>query len=482
MAEHSLPSVQTTCDTPASGPARQPLGGDVMALLEGIAEGTDELIAAQDADHRYLFFNEAYRHEFKTLWGRDLEVGTSMVEAMAAWPEEMEKARTIWRRALDGERFRVLMEFGPAADRRNHYDLRFGPVYDRAGRQIGAVHLIRDVSAEVRLREALETSERRARRILDNIADGFLALDHQGRVTFVNAAAEVLLAPTGLTAAGLIGQDLVQALPPELGGAFAGVVERARDDAGGATGEVKAADLWLDLRAYPSGEEIYLHCTDVSERRKAEQLRDLLMGEMNHRVKNTLAIVQSIAQQTFRGAVDPAIRRLFDGRVAALAAANNMLVRGDWKPSTIERIARDVLEFATTPDAPVSLDGPETPLQPRQAIYFAMALHELATNAAKYGALSTDRGRVEVTWRRDPADPGHFELTWTERGGPTVALPQRRGFGTRMIEQALAAEFNGRVQQDFRPEGLVCHLVGRLTEADADDMSAAMAPGSGAPG
>jgi PAS domain S-box-containing protein len=137
------------------------------ALLEGITSGTEDMIAAEDGDFRYLFFNEAYRQEFKSLWGRDLEVGTSMIEAMAPWPQEQLKSRELWSRALSGESFSIRMEFGTELDKR-FYDLRFNPVLDSEGRQIGAAHILRNITAQVRMQQALAESEEHARRIIDN--------------------------------------------------------------------------------------------------------------------------------------------------------------------------------------------------------------------------------------------------------------------------------------------------------------------------
>ncbi len=125
-------------------------------LLEGITRGSEDMIAAEDKDFRYIFFNDAYRREFKRLWGRDIEIGASMLEALAPWPEDQQKAKELWRRALEGETFSITLGFGPSKQEKQVYDLRYNPVYDRQGRQIGAAHTLRNVTEQVRMQEALK--------------------------------------------------------------------------------------------------------------------------------------------------------------------------------------------------------------------------------------------------------------------------------------------------------------------------------------
>ncbi|MFP4003236.1 MAG: PAS domain S-box protein [Alphaproteobacteria bacterium] len=205
--------------------------------------------------------------------------------------------------------------------------------------------------------------------------------------------------------------------------------------------------------------------TDITERLRSERHRELLINELNHRVKNTLAIVQGIARQTFRND-GPDLRKMtktFQSRLAALAAAHNLLTRSNWEATTLRDLVCEVMAAACMPHPPIHVKGPEVRLRPKQAISFAMAFHELCTNTVKYGALSRDGGRIEVGWTVTENGSGtELKLTWREHGGPAVKPPKRRGFGLRMIEQALANELNGTAQMDFRPEGLVCTIEGTL--------------------
>jgi two-component sensor histidine kinase len=176
-------------------------------------------------------------------------------------------------------------------------------------------------------------------------------------------------------------------------------------------------------------------------------------------VKNTLAIVQSLAHQSFHSSTPApdAIGR-FEGRLEALAAAHNLLTRKNWDTATIADVATAALA-PFVPESRRTIEGPDVSVQPQTAVGLALALHELATNAAKYGALSRETGRIVVSWT---VTDGELRLEWREEGGPPVSPPEHRGFGSRMIERTLAAEFGGKVQLDFRPEGVVCTVVAPL--------------------
>jgi PAS domain S-box-containing protein len=193
-----------------------------------------------------------------------------------------------------------------------------------------------------------------------------------------------------------------------------------------------------------------------AERTRAERHQQLLVGELNHRVKNTLAIVQSLTLQSFRSSIPAAdsIAR-FQGRLEALASAHNLLTYKNWDSASIEEVARAALApFCSANRCEIS--GPDVDVAPQTAVSLALALHELGTNASKYGAFSNDRGRIRVCWS---IEGEQLRLQWRERDGPPVSVPDHRGFGTRMIERTLASEFGGTVKLDFAPEGLTCTVV-----------------------
>jgi two-component sensor histidine kinase/PAS domain-containing protein len=193
---------------------------------------------------------------------------------------------------------------------------------------------------------------------------------------------------------------------------------------------------------------------DLSERKQVEELQRMLGNELNHRVKNTLAIVQSIVNQTLRGAVDiEQAGAVVNARIVALAGAHDLLTDRSWECADVaDLVARAVAPFAT---GQIALDGPALDVSPSQALALSLALHELATNAAKYGALSRPEGRVELRWK---VQDDRLDLSWCETGGPRVMPPSRRGFGSRLIENALCRDLDGQTRLEFAPEGVRCWI------------------------
>lgn len=178
------------------------------------------------------------------------------------------------------------------------------------------------------------------------------------------------------------------------------------------------------------------------------------IDELDHRVKNTLAIVQSLARQTFKGDGSPQeMMSVFEGRIAALAAAHNLLSEINWEAPALARVISETLAPFGSPHRALTISGPDVGLSSRVAVSLALSLHELATNASKYGALSVPEGELSVEWTTD-AD--QLKLVWKERGGPQVSPPTKRGFGTQMIKQALGGGTATHVDIKFEPQGLVC--------------------------
>jgi two-component system CheB/CheR fusion protein len=204
------------------------------------------------------------------------------------------------------------------------------------------------------------------------------------------------------------------------------------------------------------GELVILALEDITERRDSARHQELLVGELSHRVKNTLAVVQSIAVQTLRYSDSlEYFGEAFKGRLQALAGANDAIVDGSWKGVTLRHIVhRSLRPFAV--DRQVALgDGPDIDLRPQASLALAMILHELATNAVKYGALSVAKGRVLIAWRINSADTEpRIEVDWTESHGPPVQEPTRRGQGTRFIERSIAYELKGKSSVNFEQDGL----------------------------
>lgn len=208
--------------------------------------------------------------------------------------------------------------------------------------------------------------------------------------------------------------------------------------------------------------------TDVTERVRAAAQRELMMGELDHRVKNMLAVVKAIVEQTARNASSlEAFREDLDGRLRALADTHDLLRGARWQGASLNGLVARALSPHLGPENRVRIEeGPEVLLPPSAVSAFAMALHELATNAVKHGALSRPEGRIDVSWRL--AD-GELIFLWRERGGPRVEPPRRKGFGRQVVEQGLAYELQARVRVEFPPEGLTCEISVALPRAGRAD-------------
>ncbi|HEY3947593.1 sensor histidine kinase [Phenylobacterium sp.] len=193
---------------------------------------------------------------------------------------------------------------------------------------------------------------------------------------------------------------------------------------------------------------------DLTEIKLAEEHQKLLINELNHRVKNTLATVQSITSQTLRSASDiGAARQAIDARIGSLARAHDLLTDHNWSGARLSDVVSRALEpFGL---GRFDLSGPNLHVSPRHALALSMALHELATNAVKHGALKAPEGRVAATWSE--AD-GQFCLSWRESGGPPVTPPTRRGFGSRLLEEGLMHELGGRTRLAYHPDGVSCEV------------------------
>ena len=214
------------------------------------------------------------------------------------------------------------------------------------------------------------------------------------------------------------------------------------------SGVIEHTETGKPLRAYGI-------LQDVTERKVREEREYLLMREVNHRAKNMLSVVEAIARQTATRNPEDFVER-FSERIQALSANQELLVRNEWRGVDIEELVRAQLShFADLIGSRIVVNGPKLRLKPASAQAIGLAVHELATNAGKYGALSTDKGRVDVFWATD----GHaLTMSWTEREGPPVSAPKRHGFGTTVMERMAEASLGGTVGLDYAPSGLTWHL------------------------
>src|SRR5260370_2820188 len=194
---------------------------------------------------------------------------------------------------------------------------------------------------------------------------------------------------------------------------------------------------------------------DITERKEREEKEHLLMREINHRAKNMLSVVDAIAHQTATRNPEDFVER-FSERIQALSANQDLLVRNEWNGVEIADLVRAQLaHFADLIGSRIAMHGPKLRLSPASAQAIGLALHELATNAGKYGSLSTDAGRVDVSWASDGET---LTMSWTEREGPLVSAPTRRGFGTIVMETMAERSVDGKVDLDYAPSGLTWRL------------------------
>lgn len=206
---------------------------------------------------------------------------------------------------------------------------------------------------------------------------------------------------------------------------------------------------------------------DISELKDAEARQHMVSGELQHRIKNLLAMVGAIATQTLRGDDIADRRQTFNARLHVLAEAQNMLMSTEWESAGIYDTLRAALAPHDGSDGRFDISGPDFTMTPKQSLSMALTLHELATNATKYGALSNDTGRIKISWtigrigdRKDA-----LEFVWRETGGPQVSEPKSKGFGSRLISRVLAADFNGEVRINYPAEGVTCMLTANLAKS-----------------
>jgi len=225
--------------------------------------------------------------------------------------------------------------------------------------------------------------------------------------------------------------------------------------------EIGRRSMLLNGRQIDHVELILVAIEDITGRREAERERELLTRELSHRVKNTLAVVQSLAVQTDGniGSVEQ-YRDVFLGRLQAMAQAHGLLLQDKWRGASVDDVVREALApFRLERLELVEIEGEPVSLKPKQTLALSLILHELSTNAAKYGALSEPQGRVRVSWEvRFDEGAGKIRLLWQEQGGPKATAPEQKGFGTQLIEQASDYELHGEAHLDFAYEGLVCTI------------------------
>jgi len=443
-----------------------------QAVLDGLPIG----ISVCDADGHIVRFNR----KAAQLWGRAPRLldpkqrfcGSFRVESLAGAPIAPEHT-PMARAVMFGERFENAEARVQNADgRRWVANFNVQPLLGAHDAVIGAVGCFQDVTADYENRLALE----RERRTFDmamiaskmgtwryTIADNICVYDENAQRLY------------GLTEARFLHDDegvKGKFHPDDMDLMWARVAE-ALDPAGEGRYEVEYRVKQLDgswrwLSAWglvefegegPDRKAVAIAgaSRDLTELKQAEELQRLLVNELNHRVKNTLAVVQAIAGQTIRNATSLSeAGRTLSSRLISLARAHDILTQDNWSGADLN----DLVTASIKPHAPIErlqINGEKIWLPPNVALSFALAFHELTTNAIKYGALSNVEGKVSISWRLLGEKPQpQLELEWRETGGPTVGLVERKGFGTQLLERMFGSESAGQVRLTFEGSGLVC--------------------------
>ncbi|WP_262297065.1 PAS domain S-box protein [Microvirga sesbaniae] len=346
------------------------------------------------------------------------------------------------------------------------------------GTFLGYVGSVLDITERKEIEERLRTSAAEFQTVTNAAPALVWVGSEDGRILYMNERwHEFTGQPTGEA----LGYGWVSAMHPEDAARILPYWQHCRE-----TGEIYEGEVryrrrdgeyrWHAFRAMPHLDpegaiaKWFGVSVDIHERKEWEEHRELLINELNHRVKNTLTIVQSMAAQSLRQLSEESRPKLqaFEDRLFALARAHDVLTRENWEGAELREIIDEVVEpYLRQKTKHLDIEGPRLRLIPRTALAIAMAIHELATNAAKYGALSVPSGCVHITWTVEPGDVPRLVLQWQERDGPRVTAPTRRGFGTRLIERSLAQDIGGDVRLTYAPTGVVCVMNVPLTETGA---------------
>ncbi len=451
--------------------------------LAALVEQSQDFIGLAGPDGSVDFVNEA---------GRRL-IGLSDLAAARVIP--------IVDYFVPEERARVLDEVLPAVERDGFWEgeLNFRhvvtgaavpvlynlfPVRGADGRRLGYGTVTRDLTEQKRARQALQASEASLRAVLDTVPVGILFAEApSGRIVGGNRRLEeifrhpVLPSPDAESYGEWVAfhEDGRRVEPQEYP-----LSRIIREGLGHAElrCEYQRGDgsrVWIEVVGVPMRDEAgstvgaVVAVSDIDIRRRAEERQELLNQELSHRMKNLLAMVQAIAASTLRGATDmDAAREVLGSRLVALGKAHDVLLGGAAESASLAAVVREGVGVQESAGRRVAFEGPDVEIGGKAALSLALTLHELTTNAVKYGSLSVPDGTVAVTASLvGPDDAPRLRIAWTERGGPPVVPPSRKGFGSRLIERGLTAQVNADLSLDYRPEGVACFVEASLADFQA---------------
>ncbi len=431
-----------------------------LARLAAIVSSSDDGIISKTLDGTIRSWNAGAQRIFG--YTADEMIGRHITTLIP--PNLYNEEQEIIARLSRGERIEHFETVRVGKDgRRIDISLTISPMRDSSGKIIGASKIARDITEQ----RKHEIDLSRLAAIVSSSDDAIISKTLQGFVTSWNIGAERIF---GYTADEMLGRHITTIIPPELH------EEEERIIAQLAHGE--RIEHYETVRLSKDGRRLDISLTvspirdatgrvvgaskvarDVSDRKRAEETQRLLLDELNHRIKNTLATVQAIASQTLRRSKSSSeFVTAFNGRIQALARAHGLLTGSSFQGADIQQLVRDQLLLGGEQDTRISWAGPALMLEGQVALHLALVLHELGTNARKHGALSTSAGQVSARWEtRSNASGARLVFDWRESGGPKVKPPSGRGFGSMLIEQSLQTH-GGIVSVSYPESGLICTI------------------------
>ncbi|MET0482789.1 MAG: PAS domain S-box protein [Aestuariivirgaceae bacterium] len=440
------------------------------ALLEALPVA----IYMTDAEGRIVFYNEAAA----AMWGNHPEPGAKWCGSWRLYHADGKPmAHEDCPMAVTLRDRRPVRGAESILERPDGRKVRFQPwpslLTDETGAVVGAINLLIDITDR---REA-DIDLARLAAIVSTSNDAIISKTLEGRITSWNTGAGRIF---GYTADEMVGQPITKIIPPELHGEERDILARL------SRGEM--IDHYETVRVAKDGRRLDISLTvsplrdphgtiigaskvarDVTERRRLEIQQRLLVDELNHRVRNTMATVQAIATQSLARALQPQdFVQGFTGRLHALAKAHSLLTETHFQNAEIDHLIREQVLLASSDDRRISASGPRVSLDAQLALHLGMVLHELATNARKHGALSVPGGRLEIGWEIHTEPRRSLVLSWKEWGGPAVMVPESYGFGMSLIERTLKSH-GGETRIQFAAHGITCLITVPLPDMTATE-------------
>jgi|GEM_PF-584672 len=431
------------------------------AELRRITDAAPLLISYVDANQRYCFVNRAYEAWFGR--SRDAILGRTVLEVLGA--SAYEDFRPRLDRALAGERVSFESRMTYPDGRARDVQVEYVPRCEPSGAVLGVYAIITDITTRLAAERALLESETRLRLATENAEVGLWDVDGGDGALYWDDRLRAMFGVPAGSAVSL--RDFYEGLHPDDREETARAYSAASDPDQRALYDVEyrtigasdGVERWVAAKGRglfdAAGRCVRVTGTaiDISTRKHAEEARDLLMREVDHRARNSLAVIQSVVKLT-DGSDPETFKKALHGRIESMARAQSTLAENLWRAGLVGEVVRNELLSSVASASRLSLSGDPILIAADKVQPVSMILHELATNATKYGALSAADGVVDIRWFTTPAG---WSLSWQERGGPPVVAPERKGFGSRLM-RSLARQLNGTIVFDWAPAGLMVEL------------------------